>query len=286
MRFRLGLRLARHLGIRVVSTDTGGWWQQTRNRRSRARRSLEYKLFMSSDVVLAYTRQPDRLYADKQMRRRVLCLPHPGFRGYYGQAVPRAEASELLGMPKEANAVYLCFIHEHTEQEIVLLIEAFRELKKGSEPGPQLLLAGAATGKQITRRVRKLAALNSRIHLSIMPLHKEHIPLYMGAIDVVVMPHFPVQTAGNLAVAYLALSFERVVVAPNLSRFRGMLPPRTVILYDPTSRASLVRALENAQKRKYHLNEKEITVLDAQGGWGKYAQHLLKVYRKLGSGRP
>ncbi len=286
LRFRLGLWLARHLGIRVVSTDTGGWWQQTHNKRFRSRRSLERKLLTSSDVVLTYTRQPDQLYPDKLLRRHVRCLPHPGFRGYYGQPVPRAEASELFGLPKEANTVYFCFIHEHTEQEIVLLIEAFQELKKGSEPGPQLLLAGSPEGKQVSRRVLRLAALNSRIHLSIMPLSKEHMPLYMGAIDIVVMPHFSVQTAGTLAVAYLALSFERVVVAPNLPRFRGMLPPRAVILYDPTSRASLVRALENAQKRKYYLNDKEITTLDAQRGWGEYAQHLLKIYRKLGSGRP
>jgi len=282
LRFRFGLWLARHLGIRIVSTDTGGWWQQTRKKRFRSRRSLERKLFTSSDVVLAFTRQPEQLYADKQILRRVLCLPQPGFRGYYALPVPRAEACRLFGLPEEANDVFLCFTHEHTEQEIMLLIEAFLELKKGSEPWPQLLLSGSATGKQLSKRVLKLAALNSRIHLSTMVPCKEHIPLYMGAVDVVVMPHFAVQTAGSLATAYLALSFERVVVAPNLPRFRGMLPPRTIILYDPTSKASLVRALEKAQKRKYHLNEREIASLDAEWSWGEYVQHLLKIYRKLG----
>lgn len=282
LRFRFGLWLARRLGIRVVSTDTGGWWQQTHNMRFRSRRSLERKLLTSSDVVLACTRQPDRLYPDKQLRLRVRCLPHPGFRGYYALPLSRTEASRLFGLPEEATTVYLCFTHEHTEQEIVLLIEAFQGLKKGPEPGPQLLLAGSATERQISKRVLKLTALNSRIHLSTMAPCKEHIPLYMGAVDVVVMPHFAVQTAGTLGAAYLALSFERIVVAPNLPRFRGMLPPRAVILYDPTSSVSLTHALEKAQKRKYYLNEKELATLDAERSWGEYAQRLLKIYRKLG----
>ena len=280
LRFRFGLWLARHLGIRAVSTDTGGWWQQTHNTRFRSRRSLECKLLTSSDIVLACTRQPDQLYPDKQLRLR--CLPHPGFRGYYALPVSRTEAFRAFGLPEEATTVYLCFTDEHTEQEIVLLIEAFQELKKGLEPGPQLLLAGPAIERQISKRVLKLAALNSRIHLSPMPPGKEHIPLYMGAVDVVVMPHFAIQTAGTLGSAYLALSFERVVVAPDLPRFRGMLPPRAVILYDPTSRVSLVCTLEKAQKRKYYLNEKDLATLDAERSWDEYAQRLLKIYRKLG----
>jgi glycosyltransferase involved in cell wall biosynthesis len=282
LRFRFGLSLARRLGIRVVSSDTGGWWQQTHNIRFRWRRALEHKLLTSSDVVLAWTRQPDRLYLDKQLRQRVRCLPHPGFRGYYALPVSRTEAFRAFGLPEETTTVYLCFTQEHTEQEIVLLIEAFQELKKGLVPGPQLLLAGPATERQISKRVLKLAALNSRIHLSTLSPGKEHIPLYIGAVDVVVMPHFAIQAAGTLGTAYLALSFERVVVAPNLPRFRGMLPPRACILYDPTSKASLVRALEKAQKRKYYLNEKELATLDAERSWDEYAQRLLKIYRKLG----
>src|SRR5215467_2444704 len=40
LRFHFGLWLARRLGIRVVSSDTGGWWQQTHNVRFRWRRTL------------------------------------------------------------------------------------------------------------------------------------------------------------------------------------------------------------------------------------------------------
>ncbi len=280
-RFRFGLWLARRLKVRIVSTDTGGWWQQTHSLRFLSRRSLERELLYSSDIVLAFTRQLGQLYPDKQLRRHVRCLPHPGFRGYYAPAVLRVQAHEQLGIPKEAGTVYLCFSHEHTEQEVVLLIEAFLELNKESALAPQLLLVGSAADKRVSKRVLKLAALNATIHLSPATSCKENMPLYMGAADVLVLPHFAVQAAGSLGTACLGLSFGRVVVAPNLPRFRGTLLPRASILYDPTNWSSLVRALDNAQRRKYHLNEKEIAALDAERSWNLCAQRLLEIYQTL-----
>jgi GT2 family glycosyltransferase len=280
-RLRFGLWLARRLKVRIVSTDTGGWWQQTRSLRFLSRRSLEHKLLYSSDIILTFTRQPGQLYPDKQLRRHVRCLPHPGFRGYYAPAVLRVQAHQQLGIPKEAGTVYLCFAHEHMEQEVVLLIEAFLELKKESALAPQLLLVGSPADKRISKRILKLAALNATIHLSTTTSCKENMPLYMGAANVLVLPHFAVQTAGNLGTACLGLSFERVVVAPNLPRFRGTLLPRASILYDPTDWSSLVRALDNAQRRKYHLNEKEIAALDAEHSWNQCAQRLLRIYQTL-----
>ncbi len=286
-RRRLGFRLwlAQRWGIRIVTSDTGGWWQGTHSLRSRPRRSLEHKLLEVSDIVLAHTRQPEQLYPQKQLRRRVRSFPHPGLYGYYAPPLPRIQACKQLGLPKEASTVYLCFAHAHTEQEIVLLTEAFLELKPGKQQkktAPQLLLVGVPADTQTPTRLLKLAALHPTIHLSTTTPGKEDIPLYMGAIDTVVLPHFAVQTAGMLEVAILALSYERVVVAPNLPRFRGMLPPRASILYDPTDQASLVRALSKAQARKYHLNEKEVIALEAESSWREYAQRLLKVYQQLG----
>jgi len=280
-RFRFGLWLARRLKIHIVSTDTGGWWQQTHSLRFLSRRSLERTLLYSSDIVLAFTRQLEQFYPDKQLRRHVRCLPHPGFRGYYAPALLRVQAHKQLGIPNEASTVYLCFTNEHTEQEVVLLIEAFLELKKKSAFAPQLLLVGSPADKRVAKRVLKLAALNSTIHLSSATPCKENMPLYMGAADVLVLPHFAVQAAGNLGTACLGLSFERVVVVPNLPRFRDMLLPRASILYDPTNWSSLVRALDNAQRRKYHLNEKESAALDAERSWNQYAQRLLKIYQML-----
>ena len=334
--FWLRLWLARRLGIRVVTTDTGGWWQCTRNLRFLSRRMLERKLMQHSDVVLGYTRQPEQLYADKRLRRRVRCLPHPGFRGCYDAPVAQSEAHKQLGLPPDSGFVYLCFAHTHTERELLHLMRAFDEVKHRAQlldeantsnassdkkhtsrrnarrlgsrsrsgaahsgalqkaqeaqaqqayaANAQLLIVGVSPEKRRGRyelRPYRLAASNSAIHLCMSPLSQDDIPLYMGAADAVVLPHFAQPTAGMLETALLGLSFERVVVAPNLPRFRGMLPPRASVLYDPHSRESLVKACISAQNLHYRMNDKEASALDAESGWGQYAHRVLKIYRQI-----
>ena len=282
--FRFWLWLAQLWGFGIITTDAGGWWQSSYSLRFLSRRSLERKVIFASDVVLAYTRQPAQLYYNKQLRRKVRCLPHPGFRGYYGPSEPCAQAREQLGLPKVTGTVYLCFAYAHTEQEVVLLMKAFQDLKPGKQQKkaePRLLLVGLPADKRSPTRLLRLAALNPNIHLSMTTPCKEDIPLYMGAADVIVLPHFGMHTAGILEMAILALSYEHVVVAPNLPRFRGMLLPRASILYDPKRRTSLVRALSKAQTSTYHLNAQEAGFLEAESGWREYTQRLFKLYQQL-----
>lgn len=281
------LWLAQRWGVRIITTDAGGWWQSTHNLRYLSHRMLERRLLRRSDTILAFTRQPDQLYPDKKLRRHVRCLPHPGFRGYYPGPLARNLAFRQLGLPTKADFVYLCLISLHTEQEIVYLIEAFREITIGklkdesAAVAPQLLLAGTPGDKKMPMRIVKLAAVNPAIHLSMATLSKEDIPTYMGATDSIVLPHFAVQTAGMLETAVLGLSFERTVVVPDLPRFRGMLPPRASVLYEPGSRESLGYALIKAQKLTYSLNEKEAIALEATSSWEQYAQRLVKIYTEI-----
>ncbi len=334
--FWLRLWLARRWGIRIVTTDTGGWWQCTRNLRLLSRRMLERRLMQQSDIVLTSTRQPEELCADKKLRRRLRCLPHPGFRGCYDTPVPRPDAHRLLGLPPDSGFVYLCFAHTHTERELLHLMRAFDEVRQRAQDeaqrsenfaekkrssrrnarrlgsrgkvqskgrrdaavavieqkkhaaNVQLLIVGASPEKRKGRyelRQYRAAANNPAIHLCTSPLTPDDIPLYMGAADAVVLPHFSLPVAGMLETAVLALSFERVVVAPNLPRFRGMLPPRASVLYDPTSRESLVQSCLSAQHLHYKMNDKEAAALDAESGWGQYAHRVLKIYTQLLQGR-
>lgn len=284
------LWLARCWGIRLVTTDVGGWWQSTRSLRFLARRTLERNLLYTSELVLAYTRQPERLYPDKKLRRRIRCLPHPGLLGYFATPVPRAEAHAQLGLSNKVGSVLLCFAQNHTEREILHLIEAFSEAKKKAKAAPipapmsaraQLLLVGQPADKKSSQRILKLAALNPAIHLSLNATNKENIPLYLGAADAVVLPHVANRQAGILSTALLALSYGRSVVVPNLPRFQGMLPPHTCSYYDPSSRESLVQALLKVHTLPYSLSEKEAQALEADSGWGHYSHRLLKMYKLL-----
>jgi len=311
-RLLLLLRLAQHLGIRIVTSDAGGWWQVLHSLSILNQRSFERCVLHSSDIVLSYSLHTEQLYVDKLLRRHVRSLPQPGFRRYYAQPVERQEAYTRLGIPSHTQFVLLCFSYMHSEREIVQLVEAFFEatailqgrpysssplavlrlqLPERRSPGSstavlqcedalQLLLIGAPGDKKLPTQLLQKAAGNTAIHF-FMEAHEEDMPLYLGATHAIVMPHFPSPVAGVLETAMLALSYERVVIAPDLPRFRGLLPADASILYDPFSRASLAQALINAPSRNYHLTEEGMKALDVEESWQQHTERLLAIYRQL-----
>ncbi|GAC1567515.1 MAG: hypothetical protein NVS3B14_13800 [Ktedonobacteraceae bacterium] len=287
-RQKLGFRiwLAHRWGIRIITTDAGGWWQSTRGLRFLARRTLERQLMHESHAIISFTRQPDQLYPDRRLRRKLRCLPHPGYSGYLPPLMPRDEARQQLGFPAKAGFAFLCLASQHSERELIQLIEAFRKAKQAEDsegralPPMQLLLVGSPCDKD-SQRILKLAALTASLHLHKAIPGKEELSLYLSAVDALVLPHFAIGTAGMLETAMLALSCGRVVIAPNLPRFCGMLPPRASILYDPASRESLTRALLDAREREYHLAERDKEALEAESGWGQYTDRLMKVYKEI-----
>lgn len=281
------LWLARQWGIRIVTTDAGGWWQSTRGLRFHSPRQLERRLMYASDAIVGYTRQPDQLYRDKTLRRRVRCLPHPGFRGCYPPAQLRAAARLQLDFPPQAGFAYLCLASMHTERELLYLLAAFSDMTTRrttsslDDAAPQLLLVGCPVDVKMPSRILKLAAGNPGIHLHLATPTQEEVALYVVAVDALVLPHLAIHTAGMLEMAMLALSYERVVIAPNLPRFRGMLPPQASVLYEADSRDSLARSMRQAQTLDCSLTEHETLNLDAGRGWSQYAQRLLKLYAEL-----
>jgi GT2 family glycosyltransferase len=324
------LWLARCLGMRIACTDSGGWWQCTRGPRFLARRVLERKLLYASDVILAFSRQPEQLYPDRILRPRVRCLPHPGLRGLYDTSLmptkselkdrgwtdatmvygnwtgdhkgphpissstaattifergELAAARQLLGLPDDECFVYLCLAGAHTERELAMLIEAF-DAGGGRmsmfEEKPLLMVAGTPGDKQrMSGRILRLAAQNPNVYLFTATPGTDDMALYLGAANALALPHFAVTKAGSLELAMLALSYGLAVIAPDLPRFRGMLPPHASVLYDPARRESLIQACLKAQKLDFILSEQEKQALDAETGWGQYAHRLLKIYRRV-----
>ena len=281
------LWLAHHLGIRIIMTDAGGWWQSGHGLRFLARRMLERQLMRQSHAIISFTRQPDQLYPDRRLRRKLRCLPHPGYADSLPPLIAREEARKQLDFPRAAGYTFLCLAAQHTERELIQLIEAFRKAtqagqSEGEAYSPiQLLLAGTPCDKQISPAIFKLAALTPSLHLHRANPDKNELSLYLSTVDAFVLPHFAIHTAGMLETAMLALSYGRIVIAPNLPRFCGMLPPRASILYDPTSRESLTSALLAASQRAYHLLERDKEALDAESGWLHYAERLVKVYNEV-----
>lgn len=284
LRFRLWL--ARRWGLRIVVTDNGGWWQSTRGALVRSRRAFERRVLYASHAILAATNQPNLLYRARRLQRRVYCVAQPGLRGYYPPALPEEEARCALEIAPTANFVYLCLAHLHTEREVVFLLEAFHELTQGNRcdeslPDVHLVLVGRPADCEPSPRLLKLATHDAAVHIHAQVYEPHDLPLYMGACDALVLPHLAVHTSGSLESAALALAYERLVVAPDLPRFSGMLPARASVPYIAASRESLAEALVKAQQVEFVLQEEESAELDVQQSWEKYAKNVLSIYREL-----
>ncbi|MBA2392286.1 MAG: glycosyltransferase [Ktedonobacteraceae bacterium] len=287
-RFWFLLRLAQHLGIRIITTDTGGWWHNVRSLRFLLHRTFERRLFYCSDIVLTHARQIAHLYPDSKLRDRVHFLIHPGYRGYSPPAIAREQAHQELGVPSKASYVYLCLAYLHSEYELVHLIDAFTDAKEqqqrkketSSRKRLQLLLVGSPKDRKIAHHILERAAMDSAIHL-FLEFTEQDLPLFMGASDAVVFPHFAIPAVGMLEMVLLSLSYERIVVVPDLPRFQGVLPPHASIFYNPDSRAGLVQALVKAQSPRSHLREKDLRALDVSPGWQHHSERLLDIYRML-----
>jgi len=231
-----------------------------------------------SDIIFAFTRQPDQLYPDKRIRRRVRSLTHPGFRNVYPPIPARAEAYVQLGLSQQARYVYLCFATHHSERELLSLVDAFAVLQKNSQ-NITLLLVGTSHDKRHTLKQRIVH--NKAIFCFPKEPSSHDVSLYMSAADAIVLPHFAQQTAGMLETAMLALSFERRIVVPDLPRFRGMLPPRATAVYNPANRASLVKAMQEVQSSEFKLKVKDRKTLEAESSWNSYAQRVIDIYKQV-----
>ncbi len=280
------LWLAQRLGIPIVTTDAGGWWQSVRGLRAFARRAFEQKMLTCSTIVLAYTRHPEQLYPDPQMRRRVRPLTHPGLYGVIQEPLPRAQAHTRLGLPSHPAFVYLCLAYMHSEREVMHLIATFcdmqsRLLQQGVsvQVEPLLLLVGTPVDRKQPLAVLKRAALHPSIH-TFITWREEDLPLYMGAANALVLPHLLSISAGMLDTAVLFYSYGCIVIAPDLPRFHGMLPSHACLLYDPASRASFVQVLSAAQGHMYQFKEQEVA-LETHKGWQRCARHLTELYTLL-----
>ncbi len=287
-RFRILLWLAQCLGIRIVTTDTGGWWHNVYSLRFLLNRAFERKLFYCSDIVLTYARQVAHLYPDNRLRSHVRFLVHPGYRGYSPPPIAREHAYQQLGIPSKASFVYLCLAHLHTEHELLRLIDAFtdaveqqqRKKESSSRKKLQLLLVGSPKKRKVAQHILQRAAMDFAIHLFLEP-DEEELPLFMGAAHSVVFPYFALSSVGMLETALLALSYERIVVVPDLPRFQGVLPPHASIFYDAHKQSDLVQALVKAQSPRCHFREKDLRALDVTPGWQQHGKRLLEIYKIL-----
>jgi glycosyltransferase involved in cell wall biosynthesis len=283
------LWLAQRMGIPLVTTDAGGWWQHTQTLAVRQHQAFEQYVFHNSNLILSYSRHTAQLYPDFQLRRRVRSLPYPGFYGLIPDLITRDVAIDKLhiALPTQQQPfIYLCFAHNHSEREIHSLIDTFSEVQKifsknrTRDKFLHLILVGTACDNYTSEK--RLAQPNNDKHIHMIPRYEnEDIAIYLAASDALVVPHTSIRAAGTLDMAYLWYSYEKIVVIPDLPRFQDVFPSHACLVYDSGSHLALVQALYDASYHTYRHTAEERNTLTVDKAWKRHAQRIQRLHKHL-----
>ncbi|WP_129127972.1 glycosyltransferase [Geomonas oryzae] len=172
-------------------------------------------------------------------------IPHGNFRTVFPNNCTRAEARERLGLQPES-FVYLIFGPVRPYKGIEEAVAAFREI---AAPEDILLVAGNPSDRHISEWLSTTADLDPRIVPRLRFVLKEDVQYYFQASDVVLLPYKKIFTSGNL---FLALTFGRPVVCPNIGIMSEVVDTEVGIKYDLRSDgSSLIEAMREIKWRDH-----------------------------------
>jgi beta-1,4-mannosyltransferase len=195
-------------------------------------------------------------------------IPHGHYRDAYRSALPRSRCRELLQL--DQHFTFLFFGNIRPYKNVPLLIEAFRKLP---QQDVRLVIAGQPGPMMQTGELEQIAADDPRIRLFLEFIPEDQVPLYIGAADVVVLPFQNILNSGSV---FLALSFNRAVVAPNLGalpEIQSHVGQRWLRLYDgPLTTEHLSATLDLPA-----IDENEAVDLSAYD-WDAIGQQTLQSY--------
>ena len=169
-------------------------------------------------------------HAKKQLRdlkintEKITEIPHGSYVGYYPDSTTKSTARKKLGLEKNDNVI-LFFGKIRPYKGIESLMDSYSSLRSSEKP--TLLIAGASQEKVFSKKIRKFASREPKVHLFNQHIPDEDIQYYFGAADFTILPYLKSTTS---AVALLSCSFGRPVIAPQLDVFEPM-PRKTKITY-------------------------------------------------------
>jgi len=201
-------------------------------------------------------------------------VPHGHYRDQYPPAPSRASACRRLGLPTEA-FIFLFFGNVRRYKNVPLLIEAFRHIPSHSV---HLVIAGQPGHGISAEDLSRLCDADERITLRLDFIDDSDVPAYFGAANAIVLPFDSILNSGSVL---LALSFNRVVLAPRL----GALPEiqervgaRWLRLYDGALTTEHLQQLYTDLPADDPPSdcEADLSAFD----WNSIADRALELYRR------
>jgi glycosyltransferase involved in cell wall biosynthesis len=207
----------------------------------------------------------EQKYPAVRGRTTLIQLGH--FIGYYPDTIGREQARAQLGL-SPADRVFLFTGVCRPNKNLHGLVAAFARL-----PGtPVLLIASKFPTPEYENLIRTaIEPFRERVILHAGFVPDDKFQLYFGACDVVVMPYLEILTS---AMALLAISFGRPVVAVRRGALIDVVTPECGRLYDPDDPDGLLRALQSAMEAEF--DETSIREHARSFDWDEIAATVLR----------
>ncbi len=191
--------------------------------------ALNHLLYRCADGIVFYSEDSKRRAVAKWGRSRAshVVTVHPPTR-FPILPEKRTEVRQRTGIPETAFAFGL-FGAIRPYKGISELLDAYEAIR---DSHTALVVAGHFDpDSPLPRKTleRMLRAWRPDIHYHLNGLADKDVPLFMAAVDAIVLPYSTSETSGVL---YLALEFEKPVAAPNRGIWREVVTPECGVLYD------------------------------------------------------
>jgi glycosyltransferase involved in cell wall biosynthesis len=107
-------------------------------------------------------------------------------------------------------------------------------------------------------------------------ISSEDLSSYMNLCDFVCLPYINITTSGAF---FLALTFNKPVIAKNISFFKSQTSKQTAILYE--NKQDLLLKLDLLDKHEFNIDESKLRLLKNKYSWSKSAPLVADVFDVL-----
>ncbi|TGU70213.1 glycosyltransferase [Geomonas terrae] len=173
--------------------------------------------------------------------KNVEIIPHGTFSSIFKNNCSKAEARTALGLAPQS-FVYLLFGPVRPYKGIEKAIEAFKLLDISDSV---LVIAGRPSDKGLSETVIAEAQNDDRIKPFLKFIEEDEVQFFFNAADVVLLPYNNVFTSGNL---FLALTFDKPVIAPATGIITEVVDSSFGIIYDPADKGALLAAIKTVMQ--------------------------------------
>jgi len=210
------------------------------------------------------------------LENKIHLIKHGNFNCYENK-ISKENAREELNFESN-DFIYLIFGSIRPYKGTINLIESFKKLRR--DRNIKLLIVGKPKTNEVKRDILNRIKNSPNIKFIFKFITEEQIQVYFNASDMIVYPFKKILTSGGI---FLAMSFGKPIIAPQLGCIPETIDEKGAFLYDPKKVDGLLNALKKAIENRDKLKEmgENNLKLANEFEWKTIAIETKKIYNRF-----